>query len=190
MLAKDATVADYKVWLTSLWIAALLRFRSISSWFRSSPLLDFSDYYWNIRPSLIEFSPDFREDRTLFIGTFMHGLFRSVDGGSSFSLVLEGAERSLYSVAVSPEFGADGTARHRRERVAVVRPTISDPFEGLAPIPRAKEPSPRGAHEHVWLPSEGGRQRDPIDHLFGARVREHQPHVRGDRAALDRGARA
>lgn len=90
--------------------AALLRFRSIHSWFSSSPLLDFSDYYWNIRPSLIEFSPDFREDRTLFVGTFMHGLFRSVDGGSSFSLVLEGAERSLYSVAVSPEFGADGTA--------------------------------------------------------------------------------
>ncbi len=93
-----------------LYRIAQLRLESVSSWLRSSPARDTSSWDWNIHPAPLAISPDFGEDGTVFVGTRAHGLFRSLDGGSSFSLVWEPPGMRPFSLVVSPRFSSDRTA--------------------------------------------------------------------------------
>jgi photosystem II stability/assembly factor-like uncharacterized protein len=59
-------------------------------------------------PTVIAFSPGYREDRTILVGTRAHGVFRSADGGRSFSQVWDGHGRFVFSLAVSPGYPREG----------------------------------------------------------------------------------
>jgi photosystem II stability/assembly factor-like uncharacterized protein len=61
-------------------------------------------------------SPAFSSDRTVFFGgrigydkTRGWGVFRSTDGGETFTLMKSGEGRHLQSLAISPNFASDGT---------------------------------------------------------------------------------
>lgn len=59
-------------------------------------------------PTVLAFSPNYRMDRTLFVGTRAHGVFRSEDGGNSFSQIWDCPGRFVFSLAVSPRYSTDG----------------------------------------------------------------------------------
>ncbi len=59
--------------------------------------------------TVITLSPDFASDRTLYYGTRYHGVYKSVDGGDSFSLVWDGLGQTIASLVISPDFSADST---------------------------------------------------------------------------------
>lgn len=72
---------------------------------------------WNIssisdvstQPTIIAISPRFVSDQTIFVGTRQNGgIFRSVDGGATYSLVLSKARR-IESLVISPDFLTDKT---------------------------------------------------------------------------------
>jgi len=60
-------------------------------------------------------SPNFASDETLYFGTRKHGVFKSVDGGQSASVIwdargTDGTSALISSLAISPDFAADDTA--------------------------------------------------------------------------------
>jgi photosystem II stability/assembly factor-like uncharacterized protein len=60
-------------------------------------------------PVVFAISPAFDVDRTVFAGLYPSGLYRSVDGGSSYSLVWDTFERPVRALAVSPSYANDKT---------------------------------------------------------------------------------
>jgi photosystem II stability/assembly factor-like uncharacterized protein len=58
--------------------------------------------------AMLAISPDFRIDRTLFVGGRL-GVLRSRDGGTSFQYVFGPARTRVHSLVVSPDFCNDGT---------------------------------------------------------------------------------
>lgn len=64
----------------------------------------------DFRVLTLALSPNFRADRTLFIGTRYHGVWRSTDGGQSWLAVNTGvSDLHITALAVSPNYLADGT---------------------------------------------------------------------------------
>ena len=59
--------------------------------------------------TVLAVSPNFASDNTLFFGTRYHGIFRSVDGGLSLSMIWDGMGRTVTSLVISPDFSSDGT---------------------------------------------------------------------------------
>ena len=58
----------------------------------------------------IAISPEFSKDHTFFVGTESAGVYRTTDGGSSFTPVDDGlSDRKTMSLALSPSFATDGT---------------------------------------------------------------------------------
>ncbi len=58
----------------------------------------------------IAVSPAFSKDHTFFVGTESAGVYRTTDGGSSFTPVDDGlSDRKTMSLALSPSFATDGT---------------------------------------------------------------------------------
>jgi photosystem II stability/assembly factor-like uncharacterized protein len=58
----------------------------------------------------IAVSPDFSKDHTFFVGTESAGVYRTTDGGSSFTPVDDGlSDRKTMSLALSPSFATDDT---------------------------------------------------------------------------------
>jgi photosystem II stability/assembly factor-like uncharacterized protein len=53
-------------------------------------------------PTMLAFSPDYERDRTLFVGTRAHGIFRSQDGGRSYRQLWDCAGHFVFSLAVAP----------------------------------------------------------------------------------------
>ncbi len=62
-----------------------------------------------INPNFIALSPDFANDKTLFIGTRFNGVFVSYDGGLNLLQVLDGGRRKTTSLIISPHFLSDKT---------------------------------------------------------------------------------
>jgi hypothetical protein len=55
-------------------------------------------------------SPDYANDRTMFVGTAEHGLLRSTDGGATWDAFNTGIEaRNVRAIAFSPDYANDGT---------------------------------------------------------------------------------
>lgn len=72
---------------------------------------------WNIssisdvstQPTIMAISPRFVSDQTIFVGTRQNGgIFRSINGGVTYSLVLPKARR-IESLVISPDFSTDKT---------------------------------------------------------------------------------
>ena len=62
------------------------------------------------RTRSIVISPEFSKDRTFFVGTESAGVYRTTDGGSSFTPVDDGlSDRKAMSLALSPSFATDDT---------------------------------------------------------------------------------
>jgi photosystem II stability/assembly factor-like uncharacterized protein len=59
--------------------------------------------------TMLAISPSFASDGTIYFGTRMHGIFRSVDGGLSASIVWDGMGRTITSLVISPDFASDKT---------------------------------------------------------------------------------
>ncbi len=63
-----------------------------------------------IWPYRLAVSPSFASDRTIYLaGRIGNGVFRSTDGGLSFSEVLEGKGQKVTSLIISPNFAYDKT---------------------------------------------------------------------------------
>ena len=60
--------------------------------------------------SFVALDLEFRDSRLLLIGTQSNGLYRTVDGGSSYALVLGATGGTIRSIATSPNFRNDGFA--------------------------------------------------------------------------------
>lgn len=72
---------------------------------------------WNIssisnvttQPTIMAISPKFASDQTIYVGTRQNGgVFRSINGGAAYSLVLPN-ERTIQSLVISPDFSTDKT---------------------------------------------------------------------------------
>jgi len=95
------------------WVAGFL-----TSWFNRDLLLQLKQWLSSKRVgvgiplpgfgSVLAISPDFRTDRTLFVGGAL-GVLRSRDGGSSLHYVLGPAREPVRSLVISPDFRNDGT---------------------------------------------------------------------------------
>ena len=59
--------------------------------------------------TVIELSPNYDYDQTLFFGTRSHGVFKSTDGGESSELVWDVGGVTVVSLVVSPNFENDET---------------------------------------------------------------------------------
>ena len=58
----------------------------------------------------LEFSPNFANDNTFFVATKNNGIFRTIDGGISFSKINRGlSDNSITSIAVSTNYETDST---------------------------------------------------------------------------------
>ena len=58
----------------------------------------------------LKFSPNFSTDYTFFVGTQKNGIFKTIDGGVSFSSINKGlGDNSITSLAVSTNYGRDST---------------------------------------------------------------------------------
>jgi hypothetical protein len=60
-------------------------------------------------PSVLVISPVFDSDQTIFFGTRWHGIYKSVDGGHTNSLVFDSMGAPVMSMAISPDFLSDAT---------------------------------------------------------------------------------
>lgn len=60
-------------------------------------------------PTVFAISPGFAVDQTVFAGRYPNGLIRSLDGGSTFSLIWEAFGSPVWFVTVSPEYPTDLT---------------------------------------------------------------------------------
>ena len=60
-------------------------------------------------PLVFAFSPSFAVDGTVFAGMSPQGLLRSLDGGSTFSLIWNGSGSPVQSLVISPAYAADRT---------------------------------------------------------------------------------
>lgn len=58
-------------------------------------------------PDMVAMSPDFDADDTIYLGTRYDGVYRSLDGGATWSDIWPG--RQISSMVVSPDFSADRT---------------------------------------------------------------------------------
>jgi photosystem II stability/assembly factor-like uncharacterized protein len=57
-------------------------------------------------------SPDFESDRTLYVGIYDTGVYRTTDGGVTWSLLrlgLDGMALRIWGMSISPDFGTDRT---------------------------------------------------------------------------------
>jgi len=66
----------------------------------------------DLRISAVAVHPDWRHNETLFVGSELHGLYRTTDGGEKFGKVLENPNNSLGRInviALSPLISRDGT---------------------------------------------------------------------------------
>lgn len=72
---------------------------------------------WNISsisnvstlPTIMAISPKFASDQTIYVGTRQNGgIFRSINGGAAYSLILPNA-RAIQSLVISPDFSTDKT---------------------------------------------------------------------------------
>jgi len=66
----------------------------------------------DLRISAVAVHPDWRHNETLFVGSELHGLYRTTDGGEKFAKVLENPNNSLGRInliAMSPLVSRDGT---------------------------------------------------------------------------------
>jgi photosystem II stability/assembly factor-like uncharacterized protein len=61
-------------------------------------------------PSQIVISPNFKSDKTIYFGTRINGIYKSIDGGINSVPIWKGIKgRAVTSLAISPEFGSDRT---------------------------------------------------------------------------------
>jgi photosystem II stability/assembly factor-like uncharacterized protein len=60
-------------------------------------------------PTFIVLSPNFATDQTLYFGTRVHGIFKSIDGGLNSSVIWTGMGKVINSLVMSPDFITDGT---------------------------------------------------------------------------------
>jgi len=60
-------------------------------------------------PQVLAISPSFSVDQTIFAGMSPKGLFRSLDGGSTFSMIWNSFGNSVWSLVISPEYSTDRT---------------------------------------------------------------------------------
>jgi photosystem II stability/assembly factor-like uncharacterized protein len=60
-----------------------------------------------LKPDFIVVSPNFAVDRKIFFGTRYDGVYRSVDGGKSWSAIW--GDRQISSLVISPAFSEDAT---------------------------------------------------------------------------------
>ena len=59
--------------------------------------------------TVLALSPDFASDNVVYFGTRYHGIFRSVDGGLSTSIIWDAMGRTITSLEISPGFASDRT---------------------------------------------------------------------------------
>ena len=78
---------------------ALPSYAGINTWTGNGPYGGYS--------RCIAVSPNYLNDKTIFMGTDNRGLFRSTNSGQSWSHV--GPETGVRSIAISPNFSIDGT---------------------------------------------------------------------------------
>ncbi len=64
---------------------------------------------WTVRARDILVSPHFATDQTVYVSTANNRLFRSVDGGQSWSVIWRKSKKQLVAVALSPHFATDRT---------------------------------------------------------------------------------
>jgi photosystem II stability/assembly factor-like uncharacterized protein len=60
-------------------------------------------------PIVFAISPSFAVDRTVFAGLYPNGFYRSIDGGSSYTLIWDTFERPVRTLAISPSYANDKT---------------------------------------------------------------------------------
>ena len=60
-------------------------------------------------PVVIAVSPDFGSDHTIYFGTRYQGIFRSVNGGLTWSNSLQALRNRITALVISPNFKADKT---------------------------------------------------------------------------------
>jgi photosystem II stability/assembly factor-like uncharacterized protein len=62
-----------------------------------------------VYPTAIALSPDYANDKTVYFGTRVHGMYRSEDSGHSSKNIWENAKGAITSLAISPVFSKDHT---------------------------------------------------------------------------------
>ena len=60
-------------------------------------------------PLVIAISPDFASDSTIYLGTRYKGVFRSTDGGITWSIIWKANGGWISSLVISPDFSSDRT---------------------------------------------------------------------------------
>jgi len=100
----------YKSWRRYfMYVLHLLRVpSSVYNAFRKHIMTSLEDA--GVFPTVIELSPNFDSDHTLFFGTRIHGIYKSTDGGKTVvNLWGKQFQTSVTSLAVSPKFFSDKT---------------------------------------------------------------------------------
>ncbi|MGK7907286.1 MAG: WD40/YVTN/BNR-like repeat-containing protein [Synechococcus sp.] len=96
-----------KSWRRSPLANNYLGFRKIlnSAWSKI-PVIGSKDLFTVYFPTQLAFSPNYQQDRTLFIGAREGSIFRSLDGGESIEKISALSKR-INSIALSPNFSVD-----------------------------------------------------------------------------------
>lgn len=92
-------------------IFASLRYKFIKSTNRGKnwqniPLKNVQGH--SLREIIVVPSPNFADDRTIYLGTYSGNIYRSNDGGNNFSIVSD-VGSSIFSLVISPNFSSDHT---------------------------------------------------------------------------------
>lgn len=64
---------------------------------------------WTVRARAIVVSPDFAADRTVYVSSANNRIFRSTDGGQTWSVIWRGRRKGPIAIAISPDFANDAT---------------------------------------------------------------------------------
>ncbi len=121
--------------------------------------------------AFLEISPDYAQDATLFAGS-VDGLYKTEDGGESWSEVPEFDGKFVVAVAVSPDYAADRTvlisvkgmglfkSEDGGETFAPIAPVLLEDQQVLVDIEMspafASDQTVYGYADHLWRSTDGG----------------------------------